>query len=65
MKTITLPRIPPDADKHCGRYYEWPVKVNWFPGLTETQILENAVAHAYGLPAPHEDPNLIAVRIER
>lgn len=65
MRTIELPHATAQAvaKPHEGRTVEVVVHLNWFPPLTMDQILANVAARERGEPEPHEDPNLIAVRI--
>lgn len=72
MKTITIPSTSMSLELRTalrnpdvlGRYIEFPVMVDWFPRLTEEQIIQNVIARQNGEPAPHHDPNLISVKID-
>lgn len=63
-RVITLPSISPNAFLG-GRYVSVIVCVDWFPRLSDSQVIENAIARSNGSPAPHTDPNMIEVRIAR
>lgn len=66
MKTITLPDTFTDkllAGHPEGRWLMSVNLVDWFPPLTDAQVIENAVAEANGVAVPHPNPNLVAVRV--
>lgn len=61
MKRIAIS----ESDEPITRADLYVVEVDWFPRLTEQQLLENSVARMNGQPAPHENPNLIDVVVTR
>lgn len=61
MKTIT---VPVELSKLTPGRWVQPVLVDWFPRLTEDQILANALADLDGESRPFPDPNLIDVYLE-
>lgn len=63
MRKISIPW--PHPDDLMGLSAEVPVLVDWFPPLTETQVLQNAWAEVRGERSPHDDPNLFIVSLER
>lgn len=68
MKAIELneSRVLDALERGEGAYLVFPAKVDWPElQLTEGQMLANAFAHAYGQPAPYDDPSFIEIRIRR
>ena len=59
--------LPADIVARLDEYprVAFPIIVNWFPPLTEEQVLANAMAHAAGRHAPHPNPNMLTVTIAR
>lgn len=66
MRTIVLPAKATDALLSPQPGVLWlavPVLVDWFPPLTEAQMMANALACCNGERDPYPDPNFIEVRL--
>jgi hypothetical protein len=71
MRVIVIPaeaiKATRNGSPHIpGAYVVVPVKVDWPElRLTESQIIENAVALANGQPEPHDDNSVFLVQLPR
>jgi hypothetical protein len=62
MRTIRLPSAMWNGPV-CGARVSCAVVVDWFPELTDDEVLANCLARACGAPAPFPDPNVLVVEV--